>query len=177
MRTLWRDPQDPDLEFSLDTAPYGREPVLPEPVTGIPSSRPRRRAQHRPAPMPVPEFHVGLLGPIRVTNARVYTPLGAYPLNEVRWWIGDKIVYVEETPEWARLSGLAGIPFSLGLSMLFWLVKEVRVDGYVKIQVSHRDASYVTRVPVRSFAELHHLHWVVQWARQWGPKGSRRVIR
>lgn len=179
MRTLWREPDDPDLEFSLDTAPYGPEPALPEPVTGVPSPRRGFRAAAREAarPVPVPEFHVAALGPIRVTNVHVYTPAGVYPLREVRWWIGDKVAQFEETPEWARLSGLAAIPFTLGLSMLFWLVKEVRLTGYVKIALKHRDGEYVSRLPVRDHAELHYVHGVVRWARQWSPGGSRRVIR
>lgn len=117
-----------------------------------------------------PETLVAFVGPIRVTTRRVYTPLRTLPVREVSWSLRNRFAPREETPEWALITALVGVPFTLGLSLLMLLVKETRLDGYVEIGVTHASGRYDVRLPVRSSFEVAALYQGVACARQWSPR-------
>ena len=70
-----------------------------------------------------------------------------------------------KTPNWAyAMLGLTIIFFPLAL--LWLLVKEKVVRGYVEINVQSSPMSYLTQVPVRSLDDINEIHERVYRAQQ-----------
>ncbi|MEV0645398.1 hypothetical protein AB0I28_09050 [Phytomonospora sp. NPDC050363] len=162
----FRTASDPLNEFSLDAAPHG-VPVLPVPVTGPPSQRSRGTVRRSG------EVFLTSIGPVRVTDRRVYTPAVTLPLREVSWRVDNRVGAFQETPEWATVAGLVGIPFTLGLSLLLLTVKETVFSGHVKVTIRHTTGKYTMRLPVTSAGQIAHIHNAVAYVRRWIPRGSR----
>ncbi|GIG67465.1 hypothetical protein [Phytomonospora endophytica] len=153
-------------EFSLDVAPH--HPALPIPVTGPPSSLRTRRTVRGGG-----EVLLTALGPVRVTNRRVYTPAVTLPLHEVRWRVEHRFTWTEETPEWATVASLVGVPFTLGLSLLLLMVKESHLRGHVKVTIKHPAGRYTMRLPVTSVTQVGQIHQAVAYVGQWSRRRSR----
>ena len=162
----YRTSSDHLNEFSLDVAPH--VPALPVPVTGPPSMIRTRRSVRGGG-----EVFLTALGPVRVTNRRVYTPVVALPLREVTWRVEHRFTWVEDTPEWATVVSLVGIPFTLGLSLLLLMVKEASLRGHVKVTIRHATGKYTIRLPVTSAVQVGQIHQAVAYVGQWTPRRSR----
>lgn len=162
----YRTTSDTLNEFSLDVAP--QHPALPIPVTGPPSS-PRTRRTVRGSG----EVFLTALGPVRVTDRRVYTPAVTLPLREVTWRVEHRFTLVEDTPEWATVASLVGIPFTLGLSLLLLMVKESGLRGHVKVTIRHATGKYTMRLPVTSSFQVAQIHQAIAYVGRWSPRRSR----
>lgn len=102
-----------------------------------------------PAPYyPSPVGYVQI-GDIQVRDGTVHTPAGSCPLRGSRWMMMDHSVIERRTPVWAIVLAIVLAWFFL-LGLLFLLVKEDRVSGFVEVVVSHDENrfSYRTVVPV-----------------------------
>ena len=118
-----------------------------------------------------PETPIAFIGPVRVTTRYVYTPLKTLPLREVSWSVRNRFTARDETPEWALITALVGVPFTLGLSLLLLLVKEPRLSGHVELAVKHASGRYDVRLPVRSWYEVSAIHHGVACARPYSRRG------
>lgn len=162
----YRTASDTVNEFSLDVAPH--HPALPIPVTGPPSFLRTRRTVRGGG-----EVLLTFLGPVRVTNHRVFTPAVTLPLREVSWRVEHRFTWIEDTPEWATVASLVGVPFTLGLSLLLLLVKESHLRGHVKVTIRHATGKYTMRLPVTSVTQVSQIHQTVAYVGQWSRRRSR----
>lgn len=99
-------------------------------------------------PQGIPEPLLTQIGDITVSQSWVVTPRGTVPLAGTEWWVTHRAGYVERIPVWAIV--LAVVFFPLGL--LFLLVKESRLEGFVDVGVRSAAFAHVTVLPADSQA-------------------------
>ncbi len=63
------------------------------------------------------------LGDIGVTDTRVHTPVGSYPLRGTTWTVSNQTFVTQGIPAWAIVLAIVFFIFCL-LGLLFLLVKE-----------------------------------------------------
>jgi len=88
------------------------------------------------------------IGDVTVSRSWVVTPRGTVPLAGSEWWVTDRAAYTQAIPVWAIV--LAVLLFPIGL--LFLLVKETRLSGWVEVMVRSGSLVHVTAVPADSYA-------------------------
>ncbi|MFC4223213.1 hypothetical protein [Lysinibacter cavernae] len=87
------------------------------------------------------------LGDAAFSEAWVMTPIGTVPLRGTQIFIADQTRSERYTPGWAIALAIIGFFFLL-LGLLFLLVKEERVVGYVQITITNGAFTYQTMEPV-----------------------------
>ena len=104
------------------------------------------------------------LGDISVSDTRVQTPLGTYPLGGTTWLVTNQTYVTESIPAWAIV--LAIIFFLLCLlGLLFLLVKERRLHGAMQVSVQGPGLSYSTYIPVNNEFQIFQINNSVDWIR------------
>src|SRR5437773_9965985 len=89
------------------------------------------------------------LGDIAVSDHRVHTPVGSFPLDGTVWTMTNQTYVTESIPAWAIVFAIIFFVFCL-LGLLFLLVKERRMHGAVQIGVNGPGFSYSTFIPVNN---------------------------
>jgi hypothetical protein len=97
-----------------------------------------------PPPPPVPEQPVLTIGDIVVSAHWVVTPTGNTPLAGSMWMVSDQSQRVKKHPWWTIL--LAILLFPIGL--LFLLVTNEEIDGYMEVKVRGTGLAYTSQVPI-----------------------------
>ena len=105
------------------------------------------------------------IGDIGVTDHQVVTPYGSAPLAGSRWYIEDHTYTQPFTPTWAIVLTVVGFFIVFVISLLFLLVKEHRVAGFLDVTVRSGSFTGMTRVPAGT-PEAAQLHQKVAYAHQ-----------
>jgi hypothetical protein len=118
------------------------------------------RAVEAAAAPPAPEEPVLRIGEIVVSAHWVVTPSGNTALAGSHWTVADQTRSVKKHPVWTIV--LAVLLFPIGL--LFLLVTNESVLGYVEVTVSGAGLAYTARVPVQDPHGVQAIRHQVAWA-------------
>lgn len=105
------------------------------------------------------------LGDISVTQHSVITPNGTYPLAGTNWMVQDNSIATRHIPTWAIVVTVITVWFFL-LGLLFLLVHETRVQGYVQVIVQGPGLYHATQVPAVGPQTAYELNHRVHYVRQ-----------
>ena len=86
------------------------------------------------------------IGDISFTDHWIITPQGTIPLANAQIYVTDQTRAERYTPTWAIVLAVIGFFFLL-LGLLFLLVRETRVTGFVQITVTNGSFTYQTGEP------------------------------
>jgi hypothetical protein len=115
------------------------------------------------APQPQEQLRVQL-GDIGVTDTRIFTPVGSYPLAGTTWMVTNQTYVTESIPTWAIVCTIIFFLFCL-LGLLFLLVKERKLYGAMQVSVQGPGLSHSTYVPVYNPAAIYQINTQVDWIR------------
>ncbi len=124
-------------------------------------------ARERVSPPPQPPESgtvVVAVGDISCTQARVMTPSGTYPLGETVWTVQNHTFMFESTPGYAVILAIVFFIFCL-LGLLFLLIKQRTVTGYVQVSVQGPGLYHATQIPVASTAAIADVEARVNYIR------------
>ena len=95
-------------------------------------------------PPPAYELTIGDIG---VTRTQIVTPNGVAPLRGSQWIVLDQTMTSMRIPPYAIVLAVVFAVFCL-LGLLFLLINEPVVTGYVNVSVRSGDLSHTTQIPV-----------------------------
>ena len=115
-------------------------------------------------PEPGPAVTLTTIGDIAVTERTVITPAGTFPIAGTTWTLAP------QTQEQTRIPGYAivlAIVFALAclIGLLFLLIKEKTVSGYVQVSVQGPGLYHSTHIQVSSYAQVQAIQQHVDYAR------------
>lgn len=87
------------------------------------------------------------IGDIGLTPASIVTPVGVGPLTGSQWIITDRSFYVRQLPVRAIVVAILFIWLCL-LSLLFLLVRQPRLTGWVDVTVASGNVAHTTSIAV-----------------------------
>ncbi|UFS94263.1 hypothetical protein [Nocardia huaxiensis] len=128
------------------SGPYPQQPY-PQPDYAQPAYTQPDFAQ--PAYAPAPGGFLVAIGDIAVTDTSVITPSGTFPLRGSIWTATDMSHTTERMPPYAVV---LAIIFSLacGLGLLFLLIKEQVIAGYIQVTVASEGRFHSAMIPVQN---------------------------
>jgi len=115
-------------------------------------------------PVPgAPEQILLSIGDIGVSRSWVVTPNGSAPLVGSQWIVQDRTITQRSIPTYAIV---LAIVFALAclLGLLFLLIKEDRMTGYVEVSVRSGNLFHVTQLPAQSPQSVLHARQLVAQA-------------
>ena len=104
--------------------------------------------------------YVLVIGDIGVTSDTIVTPNGNAALAGSQWILSDRTVSTRVIPTWAIVMAIVFSFFFL-LGLLFLLVKETRITGYVEVSVRSGQLWHMTQLPARSANDVPTYRWLV----------------
>lgn len=104
------------------------------------------------------------LGDISVSDTRVQTPVGVFPLRGTVWTVSNLSYVSEAIPTWAIVMTILTVLLCL-IGLLFLLVKERRVRGAVQVSVQGPGLSYSAYLPVYNELAVFQVNHSVDWIR------------
>ena len=104
------------------------------------------------------------LGDVSVSDTRVQTPYGAFPLARTTWMVTNQTYVTESIPAWAIVLAIIFFVFCL-LGLLFLLVKERRLYGAMQVSIQGLGLSHSTYIPVNSEFQIIQINQNVDWIR------------
>lgn len=120
-----------------------------------------------PPPMPAPPMaqqpFLVTIGDIGVTPDTVVTPNGSGPLAGSQWIVTDRTTVTQAIPTWAIVMAVLFALLCL-LGLLFLLVKETRITGYVEVTVRTGDVMHMTQLPVHTAQDIDRYRHMVSYA-------------
>lgn len=96
-----------------------------------------------------PEQFVLTIGDIGVSPSWVVTPNGTAPLAGSQWIVQDRTFTQRSIPAYAIILAII-FAFACLLGLLFLLIKEDRMTGYVEVSVRSGNLFHVTQLPAQS---------------------------
>ena len=110
-----------------------------------------------------PEQLVITIGDIGVSPSWVVTPNGTAPLAGSQWIVQDRTLTQRSIPTYAIV---LAIIFALAclLGLLFLLIKEERITGYVEVTVRSGNLFHGTQIPAQSPQAVHQVRQLVYQA-------------
>jgi hypothetical protein len=105
------------------------------------------------APSTSTEQFILTIGDIGVSPHWVVTPSGSAPLAGSQWIVRDTSRTEKKIPTYAIVLAIVFALLCL-IGLLFLLIKEERVTGYVEVTVMSGDLQYMTQIPVSSQAQI-----------------------
>jgi hypothetical protein len=96
------------------------------------------------------------LGDIACSDTRVYVPSGSYPLVGAVWTMTNQSMATERIPAYAIVLTILGVWFCL-LGLLFLLIRERRISGYVQVSVQGPGFSHGTYIPVATQIAIYQI--------------------
>ena len=115
-------------------------------------------------PVPgAPEQILLSIGDIGVSRSWVVTPNGSAPLVGSQWIVQDRTITQRSIPTYAIV---LAIVFALAclLGLLFLLIKEDRMTGYVEVSVRIGNLFHVTQLPAQAPQSVLHARQLVAQA-------------
>ena len=103
------------------------------------------------------------IGDIGVSRHWVVTPNGTAPLAGSSWIARDMTRTESRIPPWAIVLAVV-FAFLCLIGLLFLLVKETRITGYVEVSVSSGSLYHVTQVPVSNEYQVAQIRQQVHQA-------------
>jgi hypothetical protein len=103
------------------------------------------------------------IGDIGVSRYWVVTPNGTGPLAGSQWIVRDGTRVEEKMPAYAIVLAVIFFVFCL-LGLLFLLIKERRVVGYIEVSVRTGDTYHVAQLPARHAGDVDHVRGMVHQA-------------
>jgi hypothetical protein len=104
------------------------------------------------------------IGDIAVSRLWVATPSGTSPLSSAVFTVTDVTQISEGIPTWAIVCAIVFAIFCL-LGLLFLLVKERKVTGYVQVTVQGDRLVHVCSIPVSDSHQIADINARVNYAR------------
>ena len=104
------------------------------------------------------------IGDIAVSDTRVQTPVGIFPLKGTTWRVSNQAYMTESIPAWAVVCAIVFFVFCL-LGLLFLLVKEQKLHGVMQVTVDGPSFSHTTLIPVYNQAVIYNINAYVDWIR------------
>jgi len=114
------------------------------------------------------------LGDIAITADTVITPNGSFPLANAQWVFSDVSRVDTKIPAIAIILAIVFALLCL-LGLLFLLMKETIVRGYVEISVHGPGVFYKTQIPVTSTYQVDMLR--AEFNKVQGITGTARSLR
>lgn len=96
-----------------------------------------------------PEQFLLTIGDIGVSRSWVVTPNGTAPLAGSQWIMQDRTFTQRSIPAYAIVLAII-FAFACLLGLLFLLIKEDRMTGYVEVSVRSGNLFHVTQLPAQS---------------------------
>jgi hypothetical protein len=115
------------------------------------------------SPAATTESYVLIIGDIGVTEHWVVTPNGTTALKGTRWVATDNTRIQQRIPTVAIVLAVV-FAFVCLLGLLFLLMKEDYVTGYVEVRVTADDLDHWTQVPINATSEVVQKHAIVSQA-------------
>jgi hypothetical protein len=125
------------------------------------------------APLTNHEAPLVQIGDILVSEHWIVTPNGPAPLAGSQWTVRDMSTVTRHTPSWAVVLAVFGF-FFFFLGLLFLLVKEDRVAGYVEVSVRSGNLFHLTQIPRATVAGAQALEQV-RYAQQLAAHAARKA--
>jgi hypothetical protein len=113
---------------------------------------------------PVNEPVLVTIGDIACTQTQVITPMGRGSLRGTTWIATRQTTISEKIPTYAIV---LAVIFALAclLGLLFLLIKERTLQGFVQVSVQGPGVYYATQVPVGTDAEVNDIESRVNYVR------------
>ena len=108
-----------------------------------------------------------MVGDVGVGRVYLSTPSGSAPMHGSNWYLQEQVYTEEKIAQWAIICAIVGFFFVCAFSLLFLLVKEKTVSGYVDITVINGDFRHQSRVMVNNPMQLDQLRQVLASAQQY----------
>ena len=119
---------------------------------------------YAPPPGSQPGQVLVTVGDIACTQTEVILPTGRAPLAGTTWMVTNQVSVTEGIPTWAIVMAIIGIIACL-LGLLFLLVKEKKVQGFMQVSVQGQGLYYATQVPVGSEMQMRDVESRVNYIR------------
>jgi hypothetical protein len=113
-----------------------------------------------------PEIGVGFLvtiGDIGVSKREIVTPNGKAPLAGSQWIVRDMSRVESRIPPVAIVLAII-FAFACLLGLLFLLMRERWITGYVEVQVQSGSVIHMTQIPVSTRDQIAHIRQKVAFA-------------
>jgi hypothetical protein len=116
------------------------------------------------ADMTEPEAQLATIGDIAVTQHWVYTPTGPHPIRGSVWTVTDMSHWQERISPAGVVLAIIFVWFCL-LGLLFLLMKERTISGYIQVTVQGSGFHHSTMVPVAGPQSIWQVNQMVNYAR------------
>jgi hypothetical protein len=130
-----------------------------------------------PVPLPPPPAasngFVLTIGDIGVTYDTVVTPNGNAELAGSQWLLIDRTTTENKIPTWAIVLTIVFTLLCL-VGLLFLLVKETTVTGYVEVSVRSGNLVHMTQLPVRNQHDINNYRQLVSQAQTLAAQAAGR---
>jgi len=111
-----------------------------------------------------PEPTLVTIGDIAITPTGVLTPAGRYPLAGTTWIVSNNTTSSESIPGYAVVLAIVFFLFCL-LGLLFLLIKEKRVSGFMQVSVQGPGLYHMTQLPVSQVGHIVEIEQRVGYIR------------
>lgn len=111
-----------------------------------------------------PEPQLAAIGDITISQHWVMTPTGPHPIRGSVWTVTDMSQWNESISTAGVVLCIIFVWFCL-LGLLFLLMKDRKLTGYIQVTVQGSGFYHQTLVPVRGPQTLMHVHQSVNYAR------------
>lgn len=101
-----------------------------------------------------PEPQLATVGDISITQHWIYTPTGPHPIRGSIWTVTDMSHYEERISTAGVVLAILFVWICL-LGLLFLLMKDRRLVGYLQVTVQGNGFHHSTMVPAAAFASVH----------------------
>ena len=118
-----------------------------------------------PAGSGVPWQPLVQIGDIGVDQHWVLTPSGSVPTAQVTWTVQDLTRWERVIPTYAIVLAVVTASMTCLLGLLFLLMKEDRLTGWLRVTVQGPDFTHTTHVPVGGQAAAMDVQARVEYAR------------
>ena len=112
----------------------------------------------------LPEQQLAAIGDIGVSQHWVITPTGAYPIRGSVWTVTDMSHWQERVSPAGVVLCVIFILFCL-LGLLFLLIKERTISGYIQVTVQGNGFHHSTLIPATSPDSVVSVNQMVNYAR------------
>jgi hypothetical protein len=108
---------------------------------------------------------IATIGDITVTSSGITTPAGSAPLRGSQWTASDQWMAQRRTPRWAIVLAIAGLCFTVLLSLLLLLVRTQTWQATVTVTVVSGSFFHTTRLVLATPAEVQEIYDRVNYVR------------
>ncbi len=104
------------------------------------------------------------VGDIACTQTEVITPAGTFPLAGTVWMVSNNTQATESIPTYAIVLAIIFVVFCL-VGLLFLLIKQRTIQGYVQVSVQGPNLYYATQLPIVAVPQITDIEQRVNFIR------------